>query len=112
MTRSRAGLALTLPVAVLGALLGGWRGALAAAMFGLLATGIQVVAGRAMRRHNDSATRDYMRAWASGMGLRMLGVILVGVVIWLDSAWCPPVPAAMGYIGVLVPLLFFEARQV
>ena len=111
MTRSRAGLALTVPVAVLGLLLGGWRGAIAAAAFGLLATVIQVAAGRTMSRHGDSATRDYMRAWASGMGLRMLGVILVGVVIWLDSAWCPPVPAAMGYIGVLVPLLFLEARR-
>ena len=111
MTRGKAGLALTLPVSVLGLLLGSWRGMLAAAAFGLLATLIQVAAGRTMNRHDDSATRDYMKAWASGMGLRMLGVILVGVVIWLDSAWCPPVPAAMGYIGVLVPLLFFEARQ-
>ena len=111
MTRSKAGLALTLPVAVLGALLGGWQGMLAAAAFGLLATAIQVAAGRTMSRQGESPTREYMRAWASGMGLRMLGVILVGVVIWLDSAWCPPVPAAMGYIGVLVPLLFFEARQ-
>ena len=111
MTRSRAGLALTVPVAALGLLLGGWRGALAAAAFGLLATGIQVAAGRTMRQHGDSATRDYMKAWAAGMGLRMLGVIVVGVVIWLDSAWCPPVPAAMGYIGVLVPLLFLEARR-
>ncbi|HKP27845.1 MAG TPA: hypothetical protein VJU15_00485 [Gemmatimonadales bacterium] len=111
MTRSRAGLALTAPVAVLGLLLGGWRGALAATAFGLLATLIQVAAGRTMGQHGDSATRDYMKAWASGMGLRMLGVLLVGVVIWRDSAWCPPVPAAMGYIGVLVPLLFFEARR-
>ena len=45
------------------------------------------------------------------MGLRMLGVLLVGVVIWLDSARFPALPAAMGYIGVLLPLLFFEARQ-
>ena len=111
MTRSKAGLALTIPVFFLGFLLAGWRGAVSAGVFGLLATGIQVLAGRTMKNRSDAPLRDFARGWASGMGLRMLGVVLVGVVIWLDSAGFPALPAAMGYIGVLVPLLFFEARQ-
>jgi len=111
LTRSKAGLALTLPVIVLGFLLAEWRGALSAGTFGLVATGIQVLAGRTMKNRSDAPLRDFARGWASGMGLRMLGVVLVGVVIWLDSARFPALPAAMGYIGVLLPLLFFEARQ-
>ena len=112
MTRSKAGLALSVPVAILGFLLAGWPGVLSAGLFGLLATGIQLLAARTMNDRSDAPFRDFARGWASGMGLRMLGVLLVGVVIWLDSARFPALPAAMGYIGVLVPLLFYEARRV
>lgn len=112
MSPGRAGLVLTLAVGLLGFAFGGSRGVVAAGSFGLLATVIQVVAGRAMRRQAGRAFRDFARAWASGMGLRFLGVLLLGVVIWLDAERFPPVPAAMGYIGVLVPLLFLEARRV
>lgn len=111
MTGSKAGLALTLPAAVLGLLFGGWPGALSASAFGLLATLIQMVAGRRMQREAAAPLREFMLGWVSGMGLRLLGVVLVGAVIWLDSARFPPIPAAMGYIGVLVPLLFLEARR-
>jgi hypothetical protein len=111
MTRLKGGLYLSLAAAVVGALLAGWRGALAAGVFGLLATAIQALAGRKMRAGPEATTREFMMGYASGMGLRILGVVLVGIVIWLDSAMFPPIPAAMGFLGVLVPLLFFEARQ-
>jgi len=81
-------------------------------LFGLLATAIQLQAARSMKGRSDAPLREFVRGWAGGMGLRMLGVVLVGVVIWLDSAQFPALPAAMGFPGVLVPLLFFEARQV
>jgi hypothetical protein len=112
MTRLKVGLALSLGAAAVGTLLAGWRGAVAAGSFGLIATAIQLLAARSMQGRDDAPIRDYMRGWAGGTGLRMLGVVLVGVVIWLDSASFPPIPAAMGYIGVLVPLLFYEARRV
>jgi hypothetical protein len=111
MTRLKGGLALSLAAAVVGAPLAGWRGALAAGTFGLIATGIQLLAARRMSQHSGAAFREFALGWAGGMGLRMLGVVLVGVVIWLDSPRFPALPAAMGYLGVLVPLLFYEARQ-
>jgi hypothetical protein len=80
-------------------------------VFGLLATAIQVLASGRMRTGADASTREFMMGYARGMGLRLLGVVLVGIVIWLDSARFPALPAAMGFLGVLVPLLFFEARQ-
>ena len=111
MTRLKGGLALSLAAAVVGFPLAGWRGALSAGTFGLIATAIQLVAARSMKNRSDAPLREFARGWAGGMGLRMLGVGLVGVVIWLDSASFPALPAAMGFLGVLVPLLFFEARQ-
>jgi len=111
MTRSRAGLALTIPAGLLGFLFGGWPGTLSAVSFGLLAMLIQVAAGHRMSQQEQAPLREYMLRWVSGMGLRLFGVALVGVVIWQDSARFPPIPAAMGYVGVLVPLLFLEARQ-
>ena len=110
MTRLKGGLYLSLAAALVGTLLAGWRGAVAAGTFGLVATAIQVLAGRKVTQQGASF-REFARSWVGGMGLRMLGVVLVGVVIWLDSARFPALPAAMGYIGVLVPLLFYEARQ-
>jgi hypothetical protein len=112
MTRLKGGLALSLAAALVGLLLAGWRGAVSAGTFGLLATAIQLLAARSMQGRADAPLREFARGWAGGMGLRMLGVVLVGVVIWLDSARFPALPAAMGFLGVLVPLLFLEARQV
>lgn len=112
MTRLKGGLALSLAAAAVGLLLAEWRGAMAAGVFGLLATAIQILAARRMRTEANASTREFMLGYARGMGLRLLGVVLVGVVIWLDSARFPALPAAMGFLGVLVPLLFFEARQV
>lgn len=112
MTRGKAGVALTAAVVVLGGVLGGLGGAVAAGSLGLVATAIQLAAGRLMKARADAPLREFMQGWATGMGLRLAGVVLVGVVIWLDSARFPPIPAALGYVGVLVPLLFFEARRV
>lgn len=105
-------MALTVPAAVVGGVIGGLPGVLAAGSFGLLGTAIQLAAGRMMTTRTDAPLREFMQGWAGGMGLRLAGVVLVGVVIWLDSARFPPIPAALGYIGVLVPLLFLEARRV
>ena len=111
MTRLKGGLALSLGAALVGSLLAGWRGALAAGAFGLIATAIQVLAARSMTPQTTRTRGEFVKSWAGGAGLRMLGVIAVGVVIWLNSAQFPALPAAMGYLGVLVPLLFYEARQ-
>ena len=51
-----------------------------------------------------------MRRWAMGMGLRLGGIVLFVVAVVADRALFPPVPSAAGYLGVLIPLLFLEAR--
>jgi hypothetical protein len=44
-----------------------------------------------------------MARWLGGMGIRLLGV---GVVLIVSAS----APALLGYIGVLLPLLFLETR--
>lgn len=46
---------------------------------------------------------QFMARWLGGMGIRFLGV---GVVLIFSRT----VPALLGYVGVLLPLLFLETR--
>jgi hypothetical protein len=46
---------------------------------------------------------QFMARWLGGMGIRFLGV---GVVLIVSRT----VPALLGYVGVLLPLLFLETR--
>ena len=106
------GLALSAVSAALAGVLGGWREARSGLLFGLLATAIQLVAGRWMTGLERAPIQQYMKRWGGGMGLRLLGVGLVGLVIWLEPPVLPALPAALGYVGVLIPLLFLEARRI
>ena len=103
---------LVLVAAVLGGGFAGTSGALAAGLFGLLALAIQLLAGRLMMGARNATLQQLMKRWGAGMALRLLGVIVVGVVVWLNPKALPPVPAALGYVGVLIPLLFLEARRI
>ena len=53
---------------------------------------------------------EFMARWLGGMGIRFLalGVLLVWSVT--HQASIPPLPAGLGYVGVLLPLLFLETR--
>ena len=46
---------------------------------------------------------EFMARWLGGMGIRLLGV---GVVLIVSAT----LPALLGYLGVLLPLLFLETR--
>lgn len=80
--------------------------------FGLLATLIQLVAVRALARRMHGTTTEFFKGFGVGMLLRMSGVVLFVVAVLADRGRFPPLPSALGYLGVLVPLLFLEARFV
>ncbi len=107
-------LALGLALTVLVAALLRWRlGADAlfpAALFGLVATGIQAGAGRAMRGASTLALPELIKRYGMGMGLRLLGVVLILVACLGWPALFVPVPTALGFLGVLIPMLFLETR--
>jgi hypothetical protein len=46
------------------------------------------------------------------MGLRVGGVVVFLVAVLVDRELFPPVPTALGFLGVLIPLLFAELRFV
>jgi hypothetical protein len=97
------------------ALVGGWWGREAvpgSLVFGLVATLIQLAATRALRRAWGGGTARFFRAVAQGMILRLGGVVLMGVAMVWDRTLFPPLPTAIGFLGVLLPLLFLEVRFV
>jgi len=46
---------------------------------------------------------EFMARWLGGMGIRVLGI---GVVLIVSAT----LPALLGYLGVLLPVLFLETR--
>jgi hypothetical protein len=105
-----AGLVLT--GVVTGILLLAWgRGALLPGVaFGLLATAIQVASAALVEPAAKGEFKLLIRRWAMGMGLRVAGIAVFGVAVWVRRDLFPPLPAAFGYLGVVVPLLFMETR--
>lgn len=53
----------------------------------------------AMRAPNPA----FMGRWLGGMAIRLLALAVT-------LLWSPTLPAALGFLGVLLPLLFLETR--
>lgn len=79
-------------------------------VFGGVATGIQVIAVAVVRPVMGAEFAKFVKRWAVGMALRVGGVVLFAVAVVLDRTLFPPIPTAIGYLGVLVPLLFTETK--
>jgi hypothetical protein len=112
-----------IPTALLGLLLGaaisgaayrfsGTRAAVAAAVFAGVALVIQLSALALIKPVKTAPVQRFLARWGAGMGLRLLGVVLIAVAAGLDPAHFPAVPTAAGFLGVLLPLLFFEVRLI
>jgi len=52
----------------------------------------------------------FMARWLGGMGVRALVLGAVLAVAATHRAALPPLPASLGFLGVLLPLLFLETR--
>jgi hypothetical protein len=81
-------------------------------MFGVVATAIQVGAGRVMRTGGVPASFPIFAArWGMGMGLRIAGIVLLVTALIVARDVFMPIPTAVGFLGVLIPMLFLEARS-
>ncbi|MDZ4674298.1 MAG: hypothetical protein SGI84_07585 [Gemmatimonadota bacterium] len=80
-------------------------------VFGALATAIQAGAGHAMRGAAELPYSAFLKRYGIGMGLRLGGVGVLMAAIVMEPALFPPLPSAIGFLGVLIPLLFFETRM-
>ena len=82
-----------------------------AVVFGLLATRLQYMALRlAARVPKDAPFAEHVKVYGRGMALRLVGVVALLVVCTAWPAYFPAIGAAIGYLGVLIPLLFLEMR--
>jgi len=107
-----AGLLLT---ATATALAGWWWGrdaAVVAGAAGLLAAAAETVAVIALRPALVPPFEHLLERWAVGLGLRIGAVVAVGVAVLRWPARVPVLPAALGFLMVLLPLLFGEMRLV
>jgi len=91
--------ALGVGLVVVATLLGGR----AAAIGGSVALIAQLWAVMLLRPKMRAPNPEFMARWLGGMGIRLLGV---GIVLIVSRT----VPALLGYVGVLLPLLFLETR--
>lgn len=106
-----AGIGLTLAVTALLVTLLGPPALLPGLVMGGLATAIEVLALRALGRGMaDRATERFIGGVVSGLMFRMAGVVIfAGLVLW-DRTLFPPLATGLGFVGVLIPLLFLEVR--
>ena len=107
-----AGILLTAVMAGIAWRVWGDQAGIAAAIFGLLAVGIQLGALGLMKPVRSTNLSKYMARWGAGMGLRFLGVVALAIAAAVDRTHFPALPAALGFLGVLLPLLVLEVRLV
>ena len=90
----------------------GTQAAVAAGSFGALAIAIQLGALGLVQPMRGAPIPRFLARWGLGMALRLLGVVAIAVAAGLDPKHFPPIPTAAGFLGVLLPLLFFEVRLI
>jgi len=112
MRQAVLGLILTAVVGAVSWRLGGGPAAVAALAAGVLATGIETLALRLLVPALVPPFERLVKRWAYGLALRLGGVGLVGMAVVRWPAQFPPLPTALGFVAVLIPLLFGEMRLV
>ena len=85
-------------------------GGRAAAIGGVAGLGAQLGAVTLLRPAMRAAQPVFMARWLGGMGVRALalGVLLVFAVT--ERSALAPLTASLGFLGVLLPLLFVETE--
>ena len=85
-------------------------GGRAAAIGGTVALVAQLWAVLLLRPVMRAPNPAFMARWLGGMGIRLLA--LGALLVWSAThrAALPPLATAGGFLGVLLPLLFFETR--
>ena len=92
-------------VAVAGAL--GGRGAVVG---GLVAVAAQLAAVALLRPVMRAPQPPFMRRWLGGMGVRALALAGVLALALTQPGALPLLETWLGFLGVLLPLLFLETR--
>lgn len=98
---------------VLGAALAtaaGLIGGRGAAFGGALAVAAQVWAVALLRPVMRAPNPAFMARWLGGTAIRTVAMVLAVGVAAMNRATLPLLATALGFLGVLLPLLFLETR--
>jgi len=85
-------------------------GGRAAGLGGVIALGAQLGAVALLRPAMQAPQQVFMARWLGGMGLRALALGVVLAMVLTHRAALGLLPATLGFLGVLLPLLFWETR--
>jgi len=102
-----------LPLAGLGAVLVGlavWLGGPAAGIGGATALAAQTAAVALLRPVMQAPQPVFMARWFGGMGIRTLALGILIAFSATHRVALPLLETALGFLGVLLPLLFLETR--
>ena len=105
-----AGLLLAVLVAALAGWIWGVDATVGAAVFGVLAAVIHAAAIALLKPVLEPPFDQALKRWAYGVGLRLVGVAILAVLLLRGSEVLQPVPSAVGFLGVMVPLMMDEMR--
>jgi hypothetical protein len=103
----------SLPLVGLGAVLvvvAVWLGGRGAGIGGGVALVAQVAAVALLRPAMHAAQPLFMARWLAGMGIRALALGGLLAIAATHRAALPLLETALGFLGVLLPLLFLEIR--
>ncbi len=104
------GTAAELVVAVVAAALAGVPGLAAALVGGGIAAAAQVGAVALLRPGMRAGTPEFVRRWASGIAIRAGSVVVLAVLVLATRAALPPLWTVLGFLAVLLTLLYTETR--
>lgn len=88
----------------------GWLGGRGAAIGGAVALAAQLGAVALLRPAMEAPHRVFMARWLGGMGIRALSLGGLLAVAATHRAMLPLLATTLGFLGVLLPLLFLEIR--
>lgn len=82
----------------------------AGAIGGAVALAAQIAAVGLLRPAMRAPTPRFMARWLGGMAVRVVALAALLAVSVARRDVLPPLPASLGFLGVLLPLLFVETR--
>ena len=92
------------------AVVAGWIGGRGAGIGAGIAVAAQLAAVGLLRPAMDAPQQVFMARWYAGMGVRALVLGLLLAVSATHRTALPLLETTLGYVAVLLPLLFLETR--
>ena len=102
--------AAELVVAAIAWLAAGVMGLVAALLGGGIATSAQVASVALLRPGMKAGTPEFVRRWVSGVAIRGGSAVVLAGVVFATRASLPPLWTALGFLVVLLTLLYTETR--